>query len=296
MAQNAPPPAMMSAGLYAQEFFKEVCLFCFMHYRVAGELIGISAWSFKKRFFKRTMGYPQFFAAVRGLGVSIVELNSPFFGSLEEDCLRTIRTAAENYGIRIKNIAVDDPGFDLSSLDEANRKEAVRRTTAWLDAAVFLDCPHVRGNTGGTDFSKCVESFTALAAQASARNRSILIEPHDGFSADAEKIIPLIRTVRERFPDSIGLVPDFGNVAVTQTCDRYQQIGAMAPYAMLVHAKMHDFDEHGRQPEWDTARLIHIMRSAGFQGPWMIEFEGRRDEDFVGVKKSIALLSRCLED
>lgn len=263
---------------------------------VAQPAIGISAWSFHGRFISGTIDYPQFFAAVRGLGVSMVELNSPFFASLEEDYIKTIKVAADQYGIQIVNIAIDDVDFDLSSPDEANRKEAIRRTTEWLDVAVLLHCRHVRNNTGGVDFDKCVKSFTSLAAEAKKRGRKIVIEAHGGFSADAEMVVPLIQVVREQYTDSIGLIPDFGNVAATATRDRYKQIEDMAPYALLAHPKMHDFDEYGQQPEWDTVRLVNILVAAGFKGPWIIEFEGERDEDFVGLRKSISLLSQCLGD
>jgi sugar phosphate isomerase/epimerase len=256
--------------------------------------IGIAAWSFHKRFFTKTMDYPQFFAAVRGLGVNQVELNSPFFEYLEAGYIQSIKDAADHYGVRIINIAIDDHGFDLSAVDEANRQEAVRRTVEWLDAAVVLDCPHVRNNSGGQNLNQCISSFTALAGEAKARDRKMVIEAHGGFSSDADQIGPLIEAVSLEHPGYIGLIPDFGNVAVTAALDRYQQIQRMAPYAMLVHPKMHDFDEHGQQPEWDTARLVESILRTGFRGPWVIEFEGHNEDEFSGLRKSINLLSKCL--
>ena len=90
--------------------------------------IGISAWSFYRRFLAKppTMDYPQFFAAVRGLGVDAVELNSPFFDSQEHDYITYLKGAADSYGVHINNIAIDDGGYDLSSADSANREEAIK--------------------------------------------------------------------------------------------------------------------------------------------------------------------------
>ncbi len=258
--------------------------------------IGVSAWTFHERFRAGTMDYPRFFAAARGAGLRLVELNSPFFKSQDGSYITSIKRAADDYGITIVNIAVDDFAYDLSATDEANRREAVDRTIAWLDIAVALDCPSVRNNTGGDNLAQCTTSFFALAAAAKERGRRIAIEAHGGFSADADQIVPLVRDIRRAYPDQIGLIPDFGNVTPTPAHDRYQQVAAMAPYAFLVHPKMEDFDERGEQPGWDTARLVDIVRREhrGFTGPWIIEFEGKEDA-FSGLHASIALLSRCLE-
>ncbi len=255
--------------------------------------IGVSAWTFHKRFLAGTMDYPQFFAAVRGAGMHLVELNSPFFLSQDLPYITSIKQAADAYGITIVNLAIDDFDYDLSATDEANRLQAVQRTLEWLDIAVILKCEHVRNNSGGNSLEQCQKSLMTLAAEAKVRGRRIAIEAHGGFSADADQILPLLQAVRTHFPHQIGLIPDFGNVATTSTLDRYQQIEKMAPYAFLVHPKMHDFDALGQQPAWDTSRLVDSIRHTGFQGPWIIEFEGE-EEDFQGLRKSIALLSTCL--
>lgn len=256
--------------------------------------IGISAWSFHKRFRTKTFSFARFFSAVRGLGVNKVELNSPhFFDGIGDDVLKSIKQSADEEGVQIINIAVDDKGFDLSSPDEANRAEAVARTLKWLDAAVILGCPNVRNNTGGANADQCAKSFRELAIAAGERNKRILIEAHGGFSSDAGKLLPIVTPIFAEFPGKIGLIPDFGNVYITPERDRYQQIADLAPYAVLVHPKMHEFDEHGQQPEWDTQRLVNIVRKTGFRGMWMVEFEGVEDA-YSGLRRSLALLSSCL--
>ena len=257
--------------------------------------IGISAWSFHHtRWRPKTMTFPRFFAAVRGLGVNKVELNSPhFFDGIGEDVLKSIKQAADEEGVQIINIAVDDKGFDLSSLDEVNRAEAVARTIKWLDAAVILGCPNVRNNTGGANADQCARSFRELAIAAGERRKRILIEAHGGFSSDAGQLLPIVQPIIADHPGKIGLIPDFGNVSITPQRDRYQQIADMAPHAVLVHPKMHDFDQHGQQPEWDTRRLVSIVQKAGFRGTWMVEFEGAEDS-YSGLRRSLALLSSCL--
>ena len=270
--------------------------------------IGVSAWSFHRRFLAKppTMDYPQFFAAVRGLDIDTVELNSPFFVSQEDDYIISLKKAADSYGVHINNIAIDDGGYDLSSADSANREEAISRTVRWMDIAVMLDCPHVRNNTGGPHeggdpdaLARCTDSFAVrrsrpllfahLAAEAEKRGLCMVIENHGGISANPDELVSLIRKVDSKF---IGIVPDFGNF---RPDIRYEAIEKVAPFAKQIHPKMHDFDERGEQPGWDTAKLVNIIKKTGFDGYWVIEFEGQ-EEEFSGLRKSIALLSRCLSE
>jgi len=255
--------------------------------------IGISAWSFHRRFLAKppTMDYPQFFAAVRGLNVDTVELNSPFFASQEEDYIADLKKWSDSYGLHVNNIAIDDWGYDLSSADPDNRKEAVNRTVRWMDTAIMLDCPLVRNNTGGGGdpdaLEHCIDSFARLADEAGKRGLCMAIENHGGVSANPDELITLIERINSQ---SLGTIPDFGNF---HPDIRYEAIERVAPFAKQIHPKMHNFDENGEQPGWDTARLVNIVKKTGFDGYWMIEFEGG-EEEFSGLRKSIALLSRCL--
>jgi sugar phosphate isomerase/epimerase len=256
--------------------------------------IGVSAWTFNREFKSGQMEHPQFFEAVRSFGITSVELNSPFFKSMEAEYLLGIRDAADSNGINIVNIAIDDWSYDLSSPDDARRLPGIDKTISWFDAAVVLGCPNVRNNTGGEDFESCVASFTTLAGEAAKRNVTMLIEAHGGFSSDAAYLVPLADRVNAVHPGALGLIPDFGNVHVTPERDRLAQITEMAKYARLVHPKMHDFDADGNQPEWDTPGLVSAVRSQGFDGIWIIEFEGHADTPTSGLTKSIALLTRSL--
>ena len=121
-------------------------------------VVGVSAWTFNKRFRSLDLEHPEFFEIVSGLGVKSVELIANFLASYGDDYLDGIRHAAYKNDVSIVNIAIDDHGYDLSSPDTENRLEAVKRTVALMDAAVKLGCPNVRNNTGGRDFDACVEA------------------------------------------------------------------------------------------------------------------------------------------
>ena len=158
---------------------------------------------------------------------------------------------------------------------------------------MILGCPNVRNNTGGPGggapeaLELCIDSFARLTAEAKKRGLNMIIENHGGISANPDELVTLIKRINS---DHIGTVPDFGNFRADI---RYQAIEKVAPFAKQIRPKMHDFDENGEQPEWDTARLVNIVKKTGFGGYWMIEFEGR-EEEFSGLRKSIAFLSTCL--
>ncbi len=94
----------------------------------------------------------------------------------------------------------------------------------------------------------------------------------------------------EDVKDNIGTLPDFGNV----TPDiRYEAMEKLAPYAAAVHAKTHEFGEDGEDVNIDIGRCVRIMKDAGYDGPFGIEFEGS-GSDHEGVLKTKALLERYL--
>src|SRR5439155_24711315 len=52
----------------------------------------------------------------------------------------------------------------------------------------------------------------------------------------------------------------------------YGALAQIAPYAGLVHAKTHDFDEHGQPRYLDVVRALRVVRDAGYTGTISIEY------------------------
>ena len=98
--------------------------------------IGIGGWSLHRAFGEKRLTileFPGF--AVREFGLATIELNAPFFESLEEGYLRALRGAAEDAGVEIAHIAVDDGEADLAATDEAHRQRSVKRLRRWFGVA-----------------------------------------------------------------------------------------------------------------------------------------------------------------
>ncbi len=251
--------------------------------------VGIAGWSLHRRFFDKKLSLLDYPALCKEeFGVDGVELNSPFFESLEPDYLDQLKRNAEEAGVQLVSIAVDAPG-NLSSLDEEERRQSVLTHLPWGSAAGRLGCISYRANTGGSDkatpeeIAQCIKSFSELGQAAAPLGVKVIIENHGGIARYPEPIVEVVKGVGT---DKCGTCPDFGNF---EADIRYEALEKVMPYAVVVHAKSHDFDENGNHTEWDLARCVQIVKDSGFDGWLMVEFEGKKD-DHDGTLRTVELL------
>ena len=52
----------------------------------------------------------------------------------------------------------------------------------------------------------------------------------------------------------------------------------LLPYAKEVHAKSYQFNTNGEEISVDYQKCISIVKSTGFKGPLVVEYEGRGDK------------------
>jgi L-ribulose-5-phosphate 3-epimerase len=258
--------------------------------------LSLAGWSLVRRFRATEnplalLDFPR--VAREEFGFDAIELNSPFFASLDSDYLDELSANAAKAKVRLLGIAVDRMG-DLAALDPVTREEAVQRHIPWLEAGALLDCAFVRVNLGGHDAADPeaavragIASFGALAQAAGERGVTLVIENHWGLSADPANMVRIITTVNDA---RLGALLDFGNFPDDI---RYDALARIAPYARTVHAKFKDFDTQGKPLEIDVARCVSIVRDAGYVGNWGIEYEGQGD-DHDGVVRSKQILSHLL--
>jgi len=255
--------------------------------------IGLAGWSINRRFRSgqvKLLDYPKL--AKEEFGLDVIELNSPFFESTDDEYLAQLRANAEQADVNMLHISVDGQG-NLSATDEDERKKAVENHAAWLQIAKKLGCTSIRGNAGGSDAAPddevqaCVRSFKELGALGEQAGVKFVMENHGGLSRNPE---PIVRVMKEVNSPWVGTCPDFNNFAPDI---RYAALEAIAPWAVVVHAKMLEFDETGEEANIDIGRCLRIFKDAGYDGYYLIEYEGPTD-DHEGVLKAEALLEKCL--
>ena len=254
--------------------------------------LGLAGYSLRRRFKNgelKLLDFPQ--QAKKEFGINAIELNQPFFESLDNGYLKELKVRVKEEGMQIVHISVDNEG-DLAAIDEDVRREAVENHKKWIYIAKALNCPTFRANTGGcqgiTDktIMMCIKSFNELCQEAAKEGITVLIENHGGISADPDAIGRIVNEVGK----NIGTCPDFGNFP---DGIRYEGLKKISKYAKRVHAKFYEFDEKGEDIKIDASRAIGIFKDIGFKEWILIEFVGKGN-DHEGVLKSIELCQRYI--
>lgn len=259
--------------------------------------IGLAGWSLNRRFKAGQLdllGYPK--VAAEEFGLKVIELNSPFFAARDAGYVKELAAKIKIAGCEVVNIAIDGHG-DLSSTNEAERQEAVRKHVEWFKIADLVGSRCIRANAGGArdqdpteeQIRACIRSFNALAAIGAGHGRKIIIENHVSRLGTNPDI--LVRIMQSDNSGYLGMLPDFGNWAPEK---RYESLEKVMPWAAVLHAKMWGFGADGTDPSIDIARCMEIAKSAGFKGDVLIEWEGKELSDHDAVLKAKALLERYL--
>jgi len=146
---------------------------------------------------------------------------------------------------------------------------------------------------------------------------NVIVENHGGLSSNGAWLARVIGSVGL---DNCGTLPDFGNFYVVKkrgkperyekqkqlyagnpayredetglAYDRYEGTRELMPWAKGVSAKAHEFDEEGNEVHTDFARMMTIVKEAGYTGPIGIEYEGKEVGEVEGIQKTKALLER----
>ena len=122
---------------------------------------------------------------------------------------------------------------------------------------------------------------------------NVLVENHGGLSSNGKWLAQVIKSVG--LPNC-GTLPDFGNFDLGdgKSYDRYQGVAELMPFAKAVSAKSHDFDDQGNEVHTDYFKMMKIVLDAGYHGYVGIEYEGKKLDEYAGVRATKKLLERVL--
>ena len=65
------------------------------------------------------------------------------------------------------------------------------------------------------------------------------------------------------------------------------------PYAKAVSAKSHDFDENGDEKHTDYAKMLQLVKDAGYSGYIGVEYEGMELGEEAGIIATRDLLIKA---
>jgi sugar phosphate isomerase/epimerase len=256
--------------------------------------ISLAAWSLHKQYFAREVDQLGMVDLCGELGIGGFEMVNTFFPSPQYGYLRQLQKRAEELGVKLLLIMCDLEG-DLGHPDRDRRLLAARNHRKWVDIAAVLGCHCIRVNVRGDEADidgsreRAADGLAALLDYVDGTAVDICIENHGGLSSDPAWLMSLVEAVGN---PRLGTLPDFGNFP--PETDRYAAVEALMPRAKAVSAKCYDFGDDANETEIDFARMIDIVRAAGYQGYVGIEFEGDRLSEREGIVAAKALLERLI--
>ena len=275
--------------------------------------LSLAQWSLHKAVREEGMSPLDFAQKANELGFEGIEYVSQLYtDELKKDenpaiamdmLLKTLKEKSETYNVKNVLIMVDEEG-DLATLDDETRAQTIENHKKWVDAAKYLGCHSIRVNAKGEGTPEevaaaAVKGLTALSQYAATQGINVLVENHGGYSSDGEWLANVMKTVNM---PNCGTLPDFGNFCLTvgygsinsEECDDpydiYKGVSELMPYAKAVSAKAYDFDENGNQPKIDYAKMLQIVKDAGYTGFIGVEYEGDNLKEIEGIKATKDLL------
>lgn len=270
--------------------------------------ISLAEWSLHKALFAKELDNLDFPAKAKNdFGISAVEYVNQFFKDKAKDqaYLTELKKRCSDLDVTSVLIMIDGEG-EMADLDSKKRQTAVENHYKWVEAAQFLGCHAIRVNCFGIGKPEEVakagaDALHKLSEFASPHGISVIVENHGGYSSDGQWLSGVMRAVN--LPNC-GTLPDFGNFCVrrekgdvwespcVEEYDRYKGVGEMMPFAKGVSAKSHDFDAEGNCTETDFAKMLPIVKAAGYTGHIGIEYEGSKLSEPEGIRATKALLEK----
>jgi sugar phosphate isomerase/epimerase len=270
--------------------------------------ISLAEWSFHKALQAGQFTNLDFPAkAKKDFDISAVEYVNQFFQDKAKDTtyLAELKKRCDDHGVTSVLIMVDNEGY-MADADAKKRVEAVEKHYRWVDAAKFLGCHSIRVNCFGEGTAEEVakngaDGLRKLSEYAQTAGINVIVENHGGYSSNGQWLANVITSVG--LPNC-GTLPDFGNFCVrrekgdmwespcVEQYDRYKGVEEMMPFAKGVSAKSYEFDANGNCVESDYAKLLPIVKKAGYTGHIGIEYEGDKLSEEDGIRATKALLER----
>lgn len=210
-------------------------------------------------------------------GCQGAELTSYYFPTpVETEFLIKLKRHAFLRGIAISGGAIGN-NFALPKGEKRDQEIALAKR--WVDYSAILGAPHIRvfaGAKGNLEEAEarrmCLSALEECSDYAGSKGIFLGLENHGGIVAEPEGLLEIVKAVKSPW---FGVNLDTGNF---QTEDPYADLARCAPYAVNVQLKV-EIKRRGQskaEPS-DLARLMRILREAGYQGYVALEYEAAED-------------------
>jgi len=240
--------------------------------------LGLAAYSLRDHLTGKlspSMTLDDFIERSAGWGVDAVELTSYYF----PDEI----TPAYVAGLKRHCFLL---GLDVSTTPIRNtftfpagpaRDEQLAHTRKWIDIAADLGSPAIRIFAGDAQPGQpevearrhCIETIETCCEHAARRGVFLALENHGGIVASPDGLLEIVKAVDCEW---FGVNLDSGNF---RTADPYADVARCAPYAVTAQIKVEMQPNGGDKVDADLARVVQILRDAGYRGYATLEYEAK---------------------
>jgi sugar phosphate isomerase/epimerase len=268
--------------------------------RSAGQILKLSLAGYSLREFFRNeqsgeqpLDMPGFIDYCASLGLDGAELTSYFFPpKFDREYLYALKRRAHLAGIDISGGAIAN-NFTLPPGDQLDKE--VQHTQTWIDHYAALGAPVIRifagsppeGTSEADAIRRCVPVIERVCEYAGSRGILLAMENHD-FTTKVERLLEIVQAVRSPW---FGINFDSGNFHST---DPYADMQKIAPYAVNAQIKTEVQPAGQDKQPADLARIIGILKDAGYSGYIVLEYEASEDP-YAAIPRHVKTLRRLLK-
>ena len=214
-------------------------------------------------------------------GLDGIELTSYYFPKdVTHDYLMNLKQQCFRLGLDISGTAI---GNDFCHKPGAERDEQLALTREWIDYAATMGAPVIRvfagtvkeGDDEGAAIGRCIEGLNESLEYAAKKGVFLALENHGGITDTPDHMLRIIDGVKDS--PWFGVNLDGGNF---NTDDPYRDLARIAPYTINAQIKVM-VTNNGNREQADFARIIGILKDAGYRGYIVLEYEEEQPKEEV---------------
>lgn len=248
--------------------------------------LSLAAYSFNKVLLRRPteeqlrdapMRLEDFVDFCASLNLDACEPTSYYFpAEVTNEYLMKLKEQTFRLGLDISGTAI---GNDFCVAPGEARDRELAQTREWIDYAATMGAPVIRifagrekdGMSREEALTLCVQGIDESLEYAATRGVFLALENHGGITATAPEILEIVKRVKPS--PWFGVNFDSGNFTSE---DPYAELEQIAPYAVNAQIKVM-VNRAGQKEPSDFARVIGILKDAGYRGYVALEYEEAED-------------------